>query len=193
LTTKHETHEMKTTAPKHGLVPPKAGFTLIEILVVIAIIGILAAILVPVAGGAKETALKRRAALEMQSIKVAVMQFQSDHRYMPWPDAVKVGEDKWAKDVATQTPVMELLTGNNPLKKDYLQIPEKSRPADKSLVFVDPWKQPYVIGMDRNMDGAVLVANTDPAWDGQTVMEKVLVYSPGPPGKNKPMKTFDVP
>ena len=169
----------------------KPGFTLIEILTVIAIISILAAIIVPVAGGAKETAKKRRAVAEMQSIKVAVMQFHADHKYMPWPDAVKVGDDKWAADAGTQLPVMDLLTGNNPLKKGYLQIPEKSRPADHSLAFFDPWGQPYVIGMDRNLDGAVVVANTG-TWDGKTVMEKVLVFSKGQPGKNQPLKSFDV-
>ena len=89
--------------------------------------------------------------------------------------------------------VMDLLTGNNPLKKVYLQVPEKSRPADKSLVFVDPWGQPYLIGMDRNMDGAVDVAGTGLSdWDGQKVMERVLVCSPGIPDKDEPLKTFDI-
>jgi len=176
--------EMKTRAGKQG-------FTLVEILAVIAIIAILAAIIVPVAGGAKETALKRRAVAEMQSIKVAAMQFQIDHRYMPWPGDPKVGPDQWATDASAQLAVMKLLTGENAMKKVYLQIPEKSRPSDKSMVFNDPWGQPYQVGMDRNMDGAVTISGTG-TWDGQTVMEKVLVYCPGPPGKGKPMKTFDV-
>lgn len=169
--------------------PDRGGFTLIEILAVIAIVGILAAIIVPVAGGAKETALKRRAAAEIQSIKVAVMQFQDDHRYMPWPGEPKVGEDRWTTGEADQEPVMELLTGTNAMRKLYLQVPEKSR-RGASLVFYDPWGQPYQIGMDRNLDGAVRVSGTG-VWDGQTVMEKVLVFSPGPPGKSKPLKSFD--
>ena len=179
----------------------RSAFTLIEVLVVIAIIGILAAVIIPAAGSAKETALKRRAATEMNSIKVAILQFQADHKYMPWPPGannVRVGEDKWAADETSQIPVMDLLTGNNALKKGYLQIPEKSRRKRSDspdsvppMRFLDPWEQPYVIGMDRNLDGAMLVANAAP-WNGATVMEKVLVYCPGPPGKNAPLKTFDV-
>jgi prepilin-type N-terminal cleavage/methylation domain-containing protein len=177
----------------------KTGFTLIEVLAVIVIISILAAIIVPIAGKAKGSALKRRAAMEMQSIKVAVMQFYADHKYMPWPEDVKVGDDMWTTDASTQEAVIELLTGNNPIGKVYLQIPEKSRPADKRMVFLDPWKdssglrRPYLIGMDRNMDGTVLVAGTGvPEWDNKKVVEKVLVVSSGPPNEDEPMKTFDI-
>ena len=170
----------------------KSGFTLIEILTVIAIIGILAAILVPLAGKARKTALKRRAMVEMNSIKVAILQFQSDHKYMPWPDPAKVGEDAWTSSDAQQLAVMDLLTGSNALKKIYLQIPEKSRPDKTSVLFLDPWKRVYVIGLDRDMDGAVRL--TGP-FSGGYVKEKALVYSLGDPDDSPAvlLKTFDLP
>lgn len=189
----------------------RGGFTLVEILTVIAIISILVSILVPLAGRAKETALKRRAALEMQSIKVAAMQFHDDHHYMPWPTnattKARVGDDMWTTDdPATQAPVMDLLTTNNAMKKLYLQIPEKSQlKVGPSIAFVDPWGSPYQIGMDRNMDGQVEVHvikkhpddQETPEWNNnKKVMEKVLVYSPGPTNSTArpaPLKTFDVP
>lgn len=173
----------------------KNGFTLIEILTVIAIISILVAILVPVVGIAKSTALRRRAATEMGSIKVAINQFYTDHKYMPWPsvNGVRVGDDTWTTGLANQSPVMDYLTGQNAKKKLYLQIPEKSRGGTALMQFVDPWGVPYQIGMDRNMDNALIVQGTGVAeWDGKTVMEKVIVVSPGAPGKNQPLKTFDV-
>lgn len=179
----------------------RAGFTLIEMLAVVVIVAILAAILVPLGGKAVETTKKRRAAAEMTSIKLAVKQFYADHKYMPWTDPVKVGNDKWVLTDADQRAVMNLLTGSNVMQKVYLQIPEKSRPADKSLLFLDPWSSRegtytfYAIGMDRNMDGAVTVQGTGVVlWDGQTVMETVLVYPIGEPAADpaKRMKTFDL-
>lgn len=177
----------------------KRGFTLVEMLVVIAIIAILAAIIIPVTGKARESALKRRATVEMNSIKVAILQFHGDHHYMPWgkppPDdeKVKVGNDEWADSEDEIENVMMWLTGDNPLKKTYLQIPEKSRDKDNPFIFLDPWGQYYRIGMDRNLDGAMLPNDPDGFYGGEEyVKERVLVYSWGP-GKSKEtkMQTFD--
>ena len=175
------------------------GFTLIEMLTVIAIIALLAAILVPVAGHAKSSALKRRAMLEMNSIKVAVMQFYADHNFMPWgdpedPNLVRVGPDAWTKNNAEQKNIMRWLTGENPLKKVYLQLPEKSHAEEDPLIFVDPWKQNYRIGLDRDLDGAMLPNDPDGLYGGENyVRERVLVYSLGDPADEprKPMQTFD--
>ena len=186
----------KTKAKRSVLVPSQAGFTLIEMLVVIAIIGMLAAILVPLAGKAKKTAEKRRAMVEMNSIKVAVLQFYAEHRYMPWGTNAsdRVGADVWTENEAQRINVMKLLTGDNPKKKAYLQIPAKSRQGSDPLIFTDPWKQDYRIGMDRNMDGSMMPNDPDSLFGGaNAVKEKVLVYSLGVPGQNEPLRTFDLP
>jgi prepilin-type N-terminal cleavage/methylation domain-containing protein len=182
--------------------PPKTGFTLIEILVVVAIVALLAAILIPVAGNALKGAYKRRALVEMNSIKMAVLEFQRGHKYMPWgdpnnEDQDRVGEDVWTQNNAELEYLMRWLTGENPLKKAYLTIPEKSQDKANPLIFVDPWGQYYRIGMDRNLDGAMLPNDPDGLFGGsEYVRERVLVYSLGPETPatiETVLKTFDVP
>ena len=56
----------------------RRGFTLIEILVVIAIIGILMAILVPVLNKARETAYKGKCAANLKSLCFALNDYAQD-------------------------------------------------------------------------------------------------------------------
>ena len=59
------------------------GFTLIELMIVIAVIGILAAIALPRFGSVKSTANRARAESEMKNIQTALEMYYSKHEAYP--------------------------------------------------------------------------------------------------------------
>ncbi|MCC5844794.1 MAG: prepilin-type N-terminal cleavage/methylation domain-containing protein [Verrucomicrobia bacterium] len=71
---------MKKT-PSHK----RSGFTLIEMLVVIAIIAILAGLLFPAINRALETAKRNQASADVRSIAAAITMFYNDYGYLPVP------------------------------------------------------------------------------------------------------------
>jgi prepilin-type N-terminal cleavage/methylation domain-containing protein len=76
---------MKSSEPKHRVESEADAFTLIEILVVIAIIGILVALILPVAGGANRNAKIKLAQAELGQMKTAIDAYRAFHNFCP-PD-----------------------------------------------------------------------------------------------------------
>ena len=93
--------------------PRRSAFTLVEILVVIAIIGILAAILFPVFARARESARQTNCASNLQQIGLAVQQYYQDTKRYPdsLVDLLPDGAEYVDPSAATQPPTITRGTG----------------------------------------------------------------------------------
>src|SRR5690606_28965257 len=98
----------------------KRGFTLVEILIVVIILGILAAIVIPQFSNASEDARKNSATSLIQTVRSAVELYRLEHAGMyPTTDG-KIGSD-WDWDLLlTKTDASGGTTGS-PLYGPYLQ------------------------------------------------------------------------
>ncbi|MBW2057670.1 MAG: type II secretion system major pseudopilin GspG [Deltaproteobacteria bacterium] len=100
------------------------GFTLIEIMVVVVILGILAAIIIPKISGRPEQARRTKAIMDIKSIETALALFQMDNGFYP------------STEQGLEALVEKPTTGripNNYKEGGYLK-----------RVPLDPWKNPYV-------------------------------------------------
>ena len=159
--------------------PQQTAFTLVEMLVVVAIIAILIGILIPVVGRAKTKAKVATAKVEMAGLEMAIKSYKTDYNRWPLPKKpqtgkwVNLGDDfTYLSGLANVCPnneaLMEILMakdgtfnirhGRNPKKNRYIE-PNESGEVDgfpglsKSGKYHDPFGNPYIVSLDLSGDG----------------------------------------
>lgn len=163
-------------------------FTLVELLLVIAIIAILAGIAIPVVGGMNKKGRETKARAEINAIVTAIKQYEADYGTLPF-----IPDDKPADDIFITSKdntdkydeVMEILMNlrpdgadfssakkrlGNPKNKRYLDPPSKKVKvgSDEGYYFLDPWGRRYNIALDTGYDGKVNLAKcTDETGDNK--------------------------
>jgi prepilin-type N-terminal cleavage/methylation domain-containing protein len=136
-----------------------SAFTLIELLIVIAIIGILMGLLFPAANGAMDAARKAQAKNDAVQIATAVTAYETEYGRLP---GLSGSADESSKDV--DLAFVQILTGqntsDNPRGIVFLEVQEakSKKSGTNSTGFVDPWSNKYKIALDGNYDNSLSIS-----------------------------------
>ena len=126
----------------------KNGFTLIELMAVIAIIMVLIGLLMPAISGIRKYSKKRQVKAEIIAIQTAITGYHADYNKWPVPESHQTEPDK-AYGVGTlgNKEVFDVLTDQ--LGNLYIQLSD-FRANNGNIV--DPWGDQYIIKIDTDYD-----------------------------------------
>ena len=149
------------------------AFTLIELLIVIAIIGILMSLLFPAVNAAIDSARTAQAKNDVTQIATAVTAYETEYGKLPPTGTTVSGTLLQA--------LVGVTTNGNPRKIVFIEVNAAKKGksgTNSSGQFVDPWGNSYKIALDDDYDNTIASAGNSP---GQTVAsqlrKKVAVWN----------------
>lgn len=172
-----------------------AAFTLLELLVVITIIGILAAFLFPAANSVQKRASKAHAETTAQNLKNAISTYYTEYRKYP-VDSKETTE----REMRSDAELMDILLGSDSEKRpgglnprgiafytDKQAKPDGEGGYRKGVTLNsegggelwDPWGQHYYVQMDVDYNNRTEKPSFDKSGDSQFLPESILVWSYG--------------
>ncbi len=168
-----------------------AGFTLVELLVVIGIIGLLMALLFPSISAVKNSANKAKASAVINQLGVAASAYYNE--YNRWPKARNPSDLVYVfnglKDPMSGQEMSGQMMSENPRKIAFMDFKAKdvssgTAGAAGQIALYDPWGTPYGYAFDNGREGAFFVgpgmANQQ-GWSDKTAYDNQVdkPYSDG--------------
>lgn len=139
----------------------RRGFTLIELLIVIAIIGILMALLFPAVQSAIESARRTQAKNDVTQIATAVVAYTTEYGKLP-------STNGGGSATPLDSSIVPILAGSNinsanPRQLVFLEVPnyKKGKGGQNAAGnYQDPWNHTYKIYFDSDYDNVITISGT---------------------------------
>ncbi len=151
----------------HSYTGKDAGFTLIEVLVSIAVVSILVAIAIPAYYGFKEKARIAQAKAEIKTLQTAIEALASDTENWPGPSPVGIVANAEVWDLNSTNAGLVASGSFTNWNGPYLQFVQK-----------DPWGSDYFFDPDYEINGVdyPVVGSFGPNMAGQNAYDSDDIY-----------------